>query len=413
MSFARPVRCLFCSFSRTTSAAAPRVARRQFHLSATRFSDQDSKFPNGNGSPSKTLEQISRDMRAEDIKPYTEEEKARLKEQYTPEQIAAIEAGEAAIDAKDMAEQFAIRRDPMKFKYLDDFATIEPGVDKHVRTPVTNTDYNASLKSEEDFVDDFARFFAQMPDNATAADWVRFVETNRVTLGKEENELNPHSSLVPDLFGPGETLSGEQKPVKYVEDDQPRGLKSEEMTEALKRLIKTTGYTVDEIRGLKSRALVSHSVVNQTRLGKVRRTYCLSIAGNGNGLLGIGEAKSEEAADAVLQSKYRAIRNMQPIPRYENRTIFGDVQGKVGAVELKLMSRPPGFGLRCQSLIFEMCRAAGIHDLAARVDRSRNPMNTVKAAYEALMSQRNPEDIARARGKKMVDVRKVYYSGRI
>lgn len=71
-----------------------------------------------------------------------------------------------------------------------------------------------------------------------------------------------------------------------------------------------------------------------------------------------------------------------------------------------------GFGLRCQHLIFEMCRAAGIHDIAARVNRSRNPMNTVKAAYEALMSQRNPEDIARARGKKMVDVRGVYYSGK-
>lgn len=39
-------------------------------------------------------------------------------------------------------------------------------------------------------------------------------------------------------------------------------------------------------------------------------------------------------------------------------------------------------------------------------------MNTVKAAYEALMSQRNPEEIARARGRKLVDVRKVYYSGR-
>ena len=70
-----------------------------------------------------------------------------------------------------------------------------------------------------------------------------------------------------------------------------------------------------------------------------------------------------------------------------------------------------GFGLRCQHLIFEMCRAAGISDLAARVGPSRNPMNTVKAAYDALMSQRSPEKIARARGKKMVDVRKVYYSG--
>jgi hypothetical protein len=33
---------------------------------------------------------------------------------------------------------------------------------------------------------------------------------------------------------------------------------------------------------------------------------------------------------------------MQPVPRYENRTIFGDVTGKVGAVELQLMHRPPG-----------------------------------------------------------------------
>jgi small subunit ribosomal protein S5 len=40
-------------------------------------------------------------------------------------------------------------------------------------------------------------------------------------------------------------------------------------------------------------------------------------------------------------------------------------------------------------------------------------MNTVKAAYEAFMSQKDPEDIARARGKKLVDVRKVYYAGKV
>lgn len=60
-----------------------------------------------------------------------------------------------------------------------------------------------------------------------------------------------------------------------------------------------------------------------------------------------------------------------------------------------------------------MGRAAGIHDLAARVPRSRNKMNTVKAAYQALLKQRIPEEIARGRGKKLVDVRKVYYAGRV
>ncbi|KAG9981445.1 hypothetical protein KCU78_g21479, partial [Aureobasidium melanogenum] len=104
-------------------------------------------------------------------------------------------------------------------------------------------------------------------------------------------------------------------------------------------------------------------------------------------------------------------RNMKPIPRYENRTIFGEVEGKVGASVVQLSSRPPGFGNRCQHLIYEMARAAGISDLSARCPRSRNPMNIVKATYEALMKQRLPEDVARARGRKLVDVRKVYYQG--
>ena len=38
---------------------------------------------------------------------------------------------------------------------------------------------------------------------------------------------------------------------------------------------------------------------------------------------------------------------MQPIPRYEERTIFGEVDGKVSAVEVKLMARPPG---KCSSV---------------------------------------------------------------
>lgn len=72
-----------------------------------------------------------------------------------------------------------------------------------------------------------------------------------------------------------------------------------------------------------------------------------------------------------------------------------------------------GFGNRCQHLIFELARAAGIHDLAARTPRSRNKMNVVKAAWEALCSQKLPEDVARGRGRKMVDVRRVYYGGQV
>lgn len=60
-----------------------------------------------------------------------------------------------------------------------------------------------------------------------------------------------------------------------------------------------------------------------------------------------------------------------------------------------------------------MARAAGLQDLAAKIPRSRNPMNVVKATYAALMNQRDPEQIAIGRGKKLVDVRKVYFGGAV
>jgi small subunit ribosomal protein S5 len=103
-----------------------------------------------------------------------------------------------------------------------------------------------------------------------------------------------------------------------------------------------TGFTELQIRRFRTKILVSHSVVNQTRMGKLRKIYCLAVAGNGNGLVGIGEGKSVEYLEANRIATYMAVRNMMPVPRYEDRTIYGDLDIKVGAVELKLFSRPPG-----------------------------------------------------------------------
>lgn len=72
-----------------------------------------------------------------------------------------------------------------------------------------------------------------------------------------------------------------------------------------------------------------------------------------------------------------------------------------------------GFGVRCSQYVFEIARCLGIQDLSARATRSRNPMNVIKATMHALRSQRLPETIARGRGKKFVDVRKVYYNGMV
>ncbi|KAK3172333.1 hypothetical protein OEA41_005654 [Lepraria neglecta] len=359
-------------------------------------------------APAREKEELARPLPAglkpEHFKAYTDKNKKILKEWYTPAQLAAIEAGEAAVDPQDLAEQATLRDGPWAFDYLDDFAQIHPVIDKPVRAPEENYDPKLRYKNEDEIGEDFAKFIQDLPDEPTRLDYIKFRDNLRLTVGKEEAERNPRNYLAPEI------PKGIPEMKKYGSTRKPGEV---EIDPAMKRLMRQTGYSLDQIRRFRVKNLVTHRVVNQTRMGKIQSQYFLTVAGNGRGLLGIGEGKSTEPEDARRQAHFAAIRNAQPIPRYEDRTIFGDVKVKIGAVELELMTRPPGFGIRCQAYIFEMCRCAGISDLAARVTRSRNPMNTIKATFQALLTQRIPDEIARGLGKKLVDVRKVYYGGNV
>ena len=102
------------------------------------------------------------------------------------------------------------------------------------------------------------------------------------------------------------------------------------------------GWDKKKLKQIRTKTLVVHGVTNQTRMGKIRSMYYLTIAGNGDGLLGVGEGKSVEPEEGRKQSIMAAIRSMRPVPRYENRTIYGSLEKKVGATKVQLFSRPPG-----------------------------------------------------------------------
>lgn len=103
-----------------------------------------------------------------------------------------------------------------------------------------------------------------------------------------------------------------------------------------------TGMKISDIQTLITKPIVVRSVHNQTRLGKIRSVSVIVVAGNGDGRLGLGEAKSVDFAVARTTARMLAIRNMKPIRRYENRTIYGEVQRKISGTVVKLQSRPPG-----------------------------------------------------------------------
>ncbi|QDS74617.1 hypothetical protein FKW77_008822 [Venturia effusa] len=393
---------------------------------------------------------------------YTREEKEAMKHHYTPAQLEALNEAERAIDPRDLVTQGRFRTDHWRPPYIDDFTSLDPFLDRREQKPVP---WSTKLKimTEEEFV---AKVNQRAEDPRTTNQIFHDIEAmnlpeerqkfvNSLKRWKDTDKEAAVRQLLHGISPPADILSkdGEDMPASLKIGLDPRDplaavdLTAEEKaiwsdpaysalapdipkfedprirfksaddddpaTAGLKRLALQTGYDVGQLKGFRVKNLVRHRVVNQTRMGKIASDYNLSIAGNGAGLVGIGEGKSTEPEDSRRQAMLNAIRNMKPINRYEDRTIYGDVKGKVGAVEVHLSSRPPGFGLRCQHLIFEVCRSAGIQDLSARSIRSRNPMNTVKATFEALTSQILPDDIARARGRKLVDLRKVYYAGQV
>src|SRR5438034_9056095 len=119
---------------------------------------------------------------------------------------------------------------------------------------------------------------------------MKFMDSRRMTVGDEKAERAPTSALAPKL------------PV--VDDPEIRYAKGDKEDDPhLVRLMQQTGFTPKDLKKIRTKNLVSHPVVNQTRMGKIRSWYFLTIAGNGNGLLGIGEGKAAEPEDARKQAE--------------------------------------------------------------------------------------------------------------
>ena len=112
--------------------------------------------------------------------------------------------------------------------------------------------------------------------------------------------------------------------------------------------------------------LFTRRITQQTGKGKIHRQYSLVVVGNGNGLVGYGEGKDEELPRATDKAYAEAVRNMDYVERFENRTVWTETQTKLGATRVILRPRPLGFGLRCNPNVHQVLKAARIKDYSVK-----------------------------------------------
>lgn len=200
-------------------------------------------------------------------------------------------------------------------------------------------------------------------------------------------------------------------------------------TEESNKSLANLHISPDEQRNLFIFPILGRRITQQTGKGKIHRIFVGIVVGNGNGLVGYGQGKDDDAERARTKALSEAIRNMDWVERFENRTVWTDIETKFGATRIIMRPRPVGFGLRCNPNLHQVLKAAGIKDISAKVWGSRNPVNVIKAAFRMLQAGHAPlamgdgiggpartmtkgsglrslGDVERERGRKLISLRK-------
>lgn len=112
--------------------------------------------------------------------------------------------------------------------------------------------------------------------------------------------------------------------------------------DAVGHLAQLTDLSAGEIRNLYRFPLVVKRVVTMKSKGKQPSLYALVVVGNGRGLVGVGEGKDDAAPKAVQKAFNQAVRSMDYVDRYEDRTVWGTMRSNFGTCKVEMRSRPPG-----------------------------------------------------------------------
>lgn len=144
------------------------------------------------------------------------------------------------------------------------------------------------------------------------------------------------------------------------------------------------------------------------RVVQIRRCACvvkggrrfsftaLVVVGDGQGKVGYGYGKAVEVPLAVEKAVKAANRNMLRCPLTKN-SIPHQVVGKFGSSQVMMMPANPGTGIIAGACVRAVAESLGLTDVLTKTRGSSNPINVVKAAFEALKQLRSREEIARLR----------------
>lgn len=146
--------------------------------------------------------------------------------------------------------------------------------------------------------------------------------------------------------------------------------------------------------GLEDEVLDINMVQRMTDSGRRVKFRATVIVGNGDGYVGLGQAKDGQVGPAIRKAIRNAKMNITRVKRgcgsWEcgcglPHTVPSEVRGKAGSVTVELKPSPRGLGLAAGDTARKVLEKAGIKDVWTRTEgQTRTTLNFAKATYNAL-----------------------------
>ncbi len=123
----------------------------------------------------------------------------------------------------------------------------------------------------------------------------------------------------------------------------------------------------------------------------------LVVVGNHAGKVGWGFGKANEVQAAIQKATKAAQRNIVPV-RLEGDTIAHEVEGRFASARVHIRPARPGTGVTAGGAVRMVFEAAGVRNVLSKARGSTNPLNLLKATFDAIGKLRSRQEIEALRG---------------
>ena len=106
---------------------------------------------------------------------------------------------------------------------------------------------------------------------------------------------------------------------------------------------------------------------------------------------------------AIAKAMQQARKNMLNVPLKED-SIHYAVKGRHGTTRVYMQPASGGTGVIAGGGMRAVFECAGVRNVLAKSYGSRNPINVVRATFNALTHMASPDDIAAKRGKSIEEI---------